>query len=311
MTRIGDHRRFAVSRLKPQRVGVSFCLALSMSMTAFSFYGAEASVFEKARGRVLDLFEPALVILGGPIRLVGEGLGNAQDYFRLHQENRRLREENADLRAWQQEALNLKRQLSYYEALYETRAPAPATFLTATVIGETNGPYDRSLILSAGMKDGVLPGRAVVDAGGLLGHVVSAGGEAARVLMLTDFESRVPVVIEELQVDALLRGRADGKPVLDVVADGNAASFVPGQRVVTSGAGGMLPRGVPIGEIAAVNDQAVSVTLYANTRTPSVVRVVDYRFPQGVDSPEGQAAPLVPRRAGEAEDGGGEPNLDG
>lgn len=271
-------------RRAPRRFGILFFLAFSLCMVVFSLYGAQASVFEKARETVIDIFEPVLQVVSVPSRWVGERFGNVEDYFRVVSENKRLREENAELRVWMQDALSLRRRLSYYEALLDTQLPEAAQFIDASVIGETAGPYDHSLILSAGRDDGVVPGQAVVDDGGLLGHVVSAGGSAARILLITDFESRVPVFIEDLKVEALLAGRSNGAPVLEVFSDRRASEIPEGTRVVTSGADGRLPRGLPVGKVIEVRDGAVFVAPFANIRTPDLVRVVEYVFPTDVDS---------------------------
>ncbi|MEM9988572.1 MAG: rod shape-determining protein MreC, partial [Pseudomonadota bacterium] len=182
------------------------------------------------------------------------------------------------------EALSLRRQLSYNETSLETQLPEAATFVDAKVIGENGGPYDHALILSAGRKDGVEVGSAVVDNGGLLGHVVTAGNSAARVLLVTDYNSTVPVIIEDLQFQALLSGRSSGAPILEFFAEELEAPLVQGQRIVTSGAGGVLPRGIPVGEVNSARNGVVTISLYANHRSPDLVRVIDYSFPQDVDS---------------------------
>lgn len=299
MSGLIDFRRSGAMRREPRRAGVVFFFSVSVSMVVFSLYGAQASVFEKAREAVIDVFEPVLDLLSGPIGWINGRLGNVEDYFRVHEENRRLREENAELRVWMEESLSLRRQISYYETLLETRQPAPATFVDARVIGETNGPFDRALILSAGKKDGVKAGSAVVDQAGLLGHVVTAGDGAARVLLLTDFESRVPVFIEDAGVAALLVGRSAGPPVLEFFEVAPTTVIRPGARVVTSGAGGVLPRGIAVGEVLARPNaggraDAISVRLFSNFRTPNLVRIVNYSFPADAGTPEAPTAPALP-----------------
>lgn len=282
---LGEIKRGGTRRREPRRFGILFFLATSLFMVLFSFYGAQASVFEKARETVLDVFEPVLSVVGAPVRWVNDQVGQVEDYFRLHTENKRLREENDELRAWMQQARSLRRQLSYYEQLLNTQLPDPATYVDARVIGENGGPYDHALILSAGRKDGVKTGSAVVDDGGLLGHVVTAGQGAARVLLVTDYNSRLPVFVEDLEIQALLVGQSETAPVLEIFAEKIDRSLAPGTRIVTSGAGGVLPRGLPVGEVQEVRDGKVYVGLYANHRSPDLVRVIDYQFPEDVESP--------------------------
>ncbi|ADM08284.1 rod shape-determining protein MreC [Parvularcula bermudensis HTCC2503] len=293
-------REGAGVRGRPKRYGIVFLLALSATMTLSSFFGAQASVFERARETVLDIAEPVVSIFGAPSRWLSSRIGNIEDYFRIYAENKRLREENAELRVWMEESRTLRRQLAYYESLLDTKLPTPATFVDASVIGESQGPFDRSLILSAGRNDGVKLGLAVVDDGGMVGHVVSAGRSAARVLLLTDQQSRLPVFIEEVEVQAILAGRSAGDPVLDVFADADIERVPPGSRVVTSGADGMLPRGLPVGVVTAGRDGKgrPRVELFGNFTTPDLVRVVDYAFPSDVELEE-----ILSGRPPEADDG--------
>lgn len=287
MTVLGDTKQGGMIRREPRRFGIVFFLSLSLCMVIFSFYGAQASVFQKARETVLDFFEPVLTVVGAPVRWVNMQVGDVEDYFRVHAENKRLQEENAELRVWMQEALTLRRQLSYYETVLATQLPEPAKYIDAKVIGENGGPFEEALILSAGGNDGVKTGSAVVDDGGLLGHVITTGDGASRVLLLTDYNSRVPVFIEDLEIEALLAGQAKGTPILEFFAERTDSPIRPGQRLVTSGAGGNLPRGIPVGEIESVNGEDVRVRLFANHRTPDLVRVVDFTFPQNVpEEPE-------------------------
>ncbi len=301
MTVLGEIKRGGMKRHEqPRRFGVVFFLACSFFMVLFSLYGAQASVFEKARETVLDIFEPVLAIVGAPVRWVNEQVGDVQDYFRVHAQNKYLLEENAELLAWRDEAITLRRQLSYYEQVLETKLPEAATYVDAKVIGENGGPYDHALILSAGAGDGVQAGSAVVDNGGLLGHVVTAGRGASRILLITDYNSRVPVFIEDLELQALLAGQSGGSPVLEFFAEKLEQPPTPGARLVTSGAGGLLPRGIPVGEVASVDSGRVTVKPYANHRSPDLVRVVNFEFPQDLSAPPGPELGASIGEAGES-----------
>ena len=299
METLGQAKREGLGRRETPRYGLVFLLALSFFMVLFSLYGAQASVFEKARSSVLDTFEPVLTVVGAPVRMIQRRVGDVQDYFRLKDENDRLRQENDELRAWQAEAITLRRQLSYYETVLDTQLPPPARYVDAQVIGENGGPYQDALILSAGEEDGVRNGAAVVDGGGLLGHVVTAGRGASRVLLVTDFDSRTPVFVEGVEAEALLVGRAGANPALQFFARPPEEAIPVGTRIVTSGAGGLLPRGIPVGEIRAGRNDALEVDLYADTDAADLVRVVDYAFPVLTD-PEEDASEETARAEGGA-----------
>lgn len=291
---IGDQRRRAAGQKDRGRYSIIFFFTLSVTMVIFSLYGAQASVFQKARATVLDFFEPVLSLFAGPAHWVNGRVTDAQEFLRLHQELDRLRDENEVLRQYQDETRSLRQQLSYYTAVSDAKLPPAPRYIDAQVIGQSAGPFNQSLVLSAGTKDGVSLGNAVVDGNGLLGHVTLTGKGAARVLPLTDANSRIPVVLLGVDgtsetIEALLTGRADGDPVLDVFSQKLDGPLTVGQRVVTSGAGGMLPRGIPIGELSGASRSQATVSLDANIRTPNMVRVVDFAFPMEIE-PESDAS---------------------
>ncbi|NRA31644.1 MAG: rod shape-determining protein MreC [Parvularculaceae bacterium] len=254
-------------------------LGLSLFLTIASIYGAQASVFEKARETLLDRFAPILNLFAAPVRIVGDQIGNVGDYFAVLEENERLREENEELRIFMQQAASNAQRLIEYEAMLNPKTVDARRYIPAEVIGSTSGPFRRALVLSAGDKDGIRQGSAVVDGDGLIGHVVTVGYHASRVLLLTDANSHIPVYIEGADTEGLLSGNADNAAVIGEFSGRPQEPMEVGMRVVTSGTGGTLPRGIPVGTISNLTKTGVQVSLFASEHGTHLVRVVDYRFP--------------------------------
>jgi rod shape-determining protein MreC len=286
-------------RAAPPPANLLFMLALSFCFTVFSIYGAQASVFEKARETLLDRFAPVLSLFSGPVRFTQNRIGDIGDYFAVIEENERLREENEQLRIWMHQALALEQRIAEYEALLSPKMVEPTNYIGAQVIAENGGPFSRALVLSAGREAGVERGFAVIDGAGLIGHVVTVGRNASRVLLLTDANSHVPVYIDAVDAEALLSGTAESRAEIRQFAGRPRAPLEIGMRVVTSGTGGTLPRGLPVGEIVRVTESGAEVDLYASEQGAHFVRVVDYTFPQPSDEEEpdteeaGEAATTV------------------
>ena len=273
---LGQHRREGLGRRENRRYGLFFLMALSFSMVLFSLFGARASVFEKARETLLDAANPVLSVLNAPIRWVDRRFGDISDYFNVMQQNQQLREENAELRGWMHEAISLQRQVNYFEGVLGVSMPEPADYVDASVIGEVNGPFQRAMILNAGTQQGVEPGFAVVEGEGLVGHVITSGKKTSRILLLSDPASRTPVLVEGAEQEAILAGQSRGQPALSFFAERQPEGLEVGQRVVTSGAGGILPRGIPVGEVAQIRGGSVRIKLYANYAGTDFVRIVKY-----------------------------------
>ncbi len=278
MQELGSQSREGLGRKSNRRLSIIFLLAVSFMMFSFSLYGAQASVFEKARETLLDAAEPVLSLFNAPIRWVDNRFGDITDYFNYLEQNKRLREENAELRVWMNEAVTLRQQVAHYEQLLEMRMETPAEPIDARVVGEAGGPYRRALIINAGRNQNVEQGDAVIDTAGMVGHVVTSGRSASRVLMLTDFSSRIPVFVEEAGIEAILAGRFPDEPVLLFLETRDADEIGAGMRIVTSGTGGKLPRGIPVGSIGNMGDEEITVRLFAKYSRTNAVRVLDYEF---------------------------------
>lgn len=295
---LGQDRREGLGRKAGSRVGLVMLIIVSGLLLLSSLYSAEASVFRKARETVVDAAAPALGLFSGPIAYVQGLIGNVGDYFRVLEQNKALREENAELRQWMNEALALRKTIAAYEKLKGYQAPPDAIPIDAFVIGDSNDAFSHSMLVNAGSKAGVKRDQAVVDERGLIGRIVDVGAGASRILLLTDVQSRVPVYIEDAGVEGILMGRNKARPEISFVESSNPVSFEPGQRVLTSGAGGVIPRGLPVGVVAADRDGEALIDLYTNYALTRMVRVINYQFvPPGAE--EKAADEAAPVKAGE------------
>lgn len=283
---LGQDRREGLGRKSDSRISLLLLILVSLVLLLSSLYSAEASVFRKARETVLSAATPILEIFAGPISLVQDAFGQVGDYFAVLEQNKALREENAQLRQWMIEARELRATISNYEALDAYKAPPAATPINGFVVGETNDAFAHSMVVNAGTKDGVKHGQAVVDDLGLVGRIVDVSGSASRTLLLTDIQSRVPVYVDGVFVEGILSGRSTGKPTISLTVEGDFSELAIGQQIFTSGVGGTLPRGLPVGTIAAMRSNEAVIDLHVNYARTRMVRVINYEFPYIEPEPE-------------------------
>jgi rod shape-determining protein MreC len=215
-----------------------------------------------------------------------------------------LEAENRDLRAWRELAERLAERNARYEALL--RMPADSfgegadieRSIAAQLVLDSGGPFTRTLVANAGELHGVKVGYIAVNENGLIGRVVSVGQRSSRVLMLDDYASRIPVMGEASRVRAVLAGQAARPPELitqpfqmqsprlDFIV--GADSLREGERVITSGDGGLYPRGIPVGVARRASDGQWRVALAAAQQPIDFVRLLPY---VGVERPEDSATP--------------------
>ena len=211
-----------------------------------------------------DNMSPVLSVLSMPIRGFENIIEAIHDRSRAHQENKRLKQELAQLRDVEARANALAIKLSRFESILNIDAASgiPERKIAARAVSEKNGPFVRSILINAGADKGIEDGHAVMTGDGFLGHVIRTGQRSARVLRAEDLNSRIAVMSQRSQARAIMTGRNSSFPVLSFIREG--ADWKEGDQVITSGDDGVLPTGLPIGEVRYDNSGAAYVELYVN-----------------------------------------------
>jgi rod shape-determining protein MreC len=243
---------------------------------------ADAVLLERVRIHVTDAVAPIMDLVSRPVAAVSEIVEQAQMLVELRAENLRLREERVRLVQWQTAALRMQAENADLKRILNFKPGPGAHFVSARVIADTGGAYAQSLILNAGARDGVRKGPAVVTGDGLVGRIAGVGQRSARVLLITDLNSRIPVLLETSATRAILTGDNSDQPRLIHLPPG--AVVTPGERVVTSGHGGVLPPRFPVGVVASVSDGGIRVQPFVRRDRLEYVRVVDFGLDGVLDS---------------------------
>lgn len=266
---------------------LSFALLILLAVLLLLAGRAQGSWTDAARSFLQDLVSPFFKTVAGPSNAASrwtEGLGAA---FDVYGENQRLREENRQLLAFKNEAIELRQKVVRYEALLNTGPQPGSAFVTGRVIADSGGAFQNSLIVGAGRAMGVAKGQAVTTEQGLVGHVVNAGNQSSRILLLTDVSSRIPVRLERANVKAIMAGDGSAAPYLDFLPRGTV--LVAGDRVVTASDGGVFPPGLPVGTVSEGGGVA-RVTPFTDERRADFVRIIRYEAP--LDADTGTPEPL-------------------
>lgn len=269
----GVGQRFAFASL--------FVLAFALMMLG----KAENVLVERTRAAISDIAAPILDGLSRPVATITDLVTQTGEMMNLRDENVRLREENARLRAWHGVATHLVAENEALRGLLHYAPPARGGFISARVVGDGGGPFVRSALISSGARDGISKGLAVLNEEGLVGRVTEVGLRSARLLLLTDFNSRIPVVLESSRDRAILAGDNSPQPQLALLP-ANARPKI-GERVVTSGHGGLLPAGLPVGVVLGARDGQMRVQPFVNWDRLEYVRIVDFG---PIPAPEASAA---------------------
>jgi rod shape-determining protein MreC len=197
----------------------------------------------------MPLLQAALVPFE-PVRQAGRAAG---EVFTLNSELERLRNENQRLKGWEWRATELERKLADLSATAGAARDPQIPFITARVVASSSGAFVRSAMINTGRQEGLKAGHPVLGGDGVVGRIVDTGANAARVLLLTDAQSRIPVLVGADYARAVLVGDNGPQPKLVFAEPALKASI--GDDVSTSGVGGLFPRGLRIGKVVAVEPE--------------------------------------------------------
>lgn len=285
MIRLSIPVRQALARLTlPLLMAAAFALML--------FGKADALLAERARMALADALVPIYAWIAEPLAAVRSVAGDAQGLLALRSDNARLRAENERLRRWQAVALTLEAENATLKAnLSWIPDPAPS-YVTARVVADAGGVYARAVLLSVGPNHDMAKGQIALDERGLVGRVTELGLRSARVLLLTDMNSRIPVVLESSRGRAILVGTNGPRPRLIHWPEG--VMPVEGERVVTSAEAQAFPAGLPVGVVHYSAGNVPEVDAAARLDRLDVVRIFNYGL-RGLPPPEPAARPAERR----------------
>lgn len=247
-----------------------------------SSMGAARGGFEAAAGPVGGVF-------AAPVRWAGAARDYVGGYFFAIGENRRLKAELVELRGWRDEAIAQKNINGRYEALLGLRTEPAVAMATGRAISDARGPFNRAKLLDVGSAKGVRIGNPVISEHGLVGRISGVTSGVSRMVLLTDVASRTPVMIERTDARAMLTGDGGDSPRLEFIR--GVGSIQAGDRVLSSGDGGGLPRGLPVGVAAKGIDGAWRVKLFSDHGAVDYVRVLLFQSFGQLVSPDALNAP--------------------
>ncbi len=281
MLRLSVPLRLALARLTlPLLVAAAFATMLLGK--------ADTVLVERARMAMADLLAPVHAVMSEPIGAVRGGIAEIQGLVALRSENARLREENERLRRWQAAALALEQENTTLRRMTGFVAEPVPAYRTARVVADAGGVYARAVLLRTGPEIQPLRGQVAMDERGLVGRVTEVGSRSARILLVTDLNSRIPVVLEGSGARAVMAGTNGPRPRLQHWPEGTRPA--EGQRVVTLGDAGTVPGGLPVGVVRWTESGAAEVELYARLDRLELVRLFELGL-SGILPPEAVARP--------------------
>ena len=291
-TRARPSGRLWLVRLWLQRF--AFLLLLAASFALLALGRVESPWAGKLRAGLLDAIAPVAHALSLPGRAVADWFGSVKDTAQLQRQNAELKAEIESLKLRLTALDELARENGEFRKLLGVQIHDEGKHIAARVIADPGGPYVRSVLIRAGHRDGVRKGRAVITAQGLVGRVTEVGEFTSRVMLITDLNARTAVIIGGSGERAIMSGaNADLPRLLHL---GRTGAVAKGDKVVTSGHDGILPPGLPVGEVVDVGAAGIRIRPAVDMQSLGFVRVIDHDMPGLLPPPGEKTAERTTRR---------------
>jgi rod shape-determining protein MreC len=218
-------------------------------------------------GAVLDIAAPIQKVIAAPFEFVRDAWRNYASLIDVEKNNQGLRSKLAQL---EEENLQLREALvasGRLERIAEARGNFETPMISSAVVGVDPSPWFRTVLVDRGYEAGVRSGMPVISEQGLVGLVTEASSGAAKTMLLLDQQSAIDGLIQRSRSRGIVRGRGQNELDFEFVVRGRDVRI--GDVVISSGMGGVFPKGVRIGEITSVPDPGSNLLQVAKL-TPAV-----------------------------------------
>lgn len=212
----------------------------------------------------LTFLKPILITAHTASHAIHESGDRLSRFWNLYGEHQKLTERVQELESRVGEMDELKKENQRLGGLLDFKKETSHQTIPARVIGRDLAPWRKTLLIDKGSHHGIKKRMAVVNARGLVGRVVETGPLTARAILLLDPESRVSVLFQEDRDLGVAEG--DGSSFLRVTHIDREASVKVGERVVSSGLGGIYPKGIGVGTVEMVGNEKEGLELFATVR---------------------------------------------
>ncbi len=285
-----DQSEDFVSPVRRLLVGVLVLFMLGV----FLIWRIDNPRVERFRMMVIDTVVPSFDWAMAPVTGLANLLADFQSYQRLAQQNADLRRELQDMKSWREAAIQLDQENARLRDLINVQIDPQLTRITGVVMADSGSPFRQSVLLNVGARDGILDGWPAMDGIGLVGRISGVGESTSRVILVTDTSSNIAVTIQPSGQRAILSGDNTINPVLQFIEDPDQVK--PGDRVVTSGDGGVFPADLLVGQLARGTDGRLRTRLSADLERLEFLRVLRSQPNERIEEAGTLIAPLVPPR---------------
>ena len=241
-----------------------------LSIVLISIETIEAKPFNYFRSFIKDTIYRGSLAVSAPFKVFDNFADYIDKHLNLYSNYDELKKENNKLKNNISESDFLEFENAQLRKLIEEQASSFSDLLSARVMIDKQSPYLNSFIINIGSNKNIKNGMAVLDGKNFVGRIVDVNFFSSRVLLVSDLNSKIPVIIEPSGHHAILSGHGTNKPILEYLPENY--TIQNGDKVYTSGKEGIFSPGIPIGEIIIEKD-VVKTSLFSDLSQITFVNI--------------------------------------
>jgi len=254
----GTQRKFSLTAL------------VLISITLIFIETIETKPLNFARSFIKDVIYRSSVVISSPSKGFKNFSTFVKNHFSVYNNYYIVKKENEELKNNITETAFLELENTQLRKLIEEQVASKNNFISSRIILDKKGPYLNSFIINVGGNKKIKNGMSVLDGKNFIGRIVDINFFSSRVLLITDLNSKIPVIIEPSAHHAILSGRGKNKPILEYLPEKHRIQN--GDKVYTSGKDGIFSPGIPIGEVI-IEENIINVILFSDLDQVTFVNI--------------------------------------
>ena len=222
------------------------------------------------RSLIKDTIYRGSLVVSVPSRSFSNITNFVSNHINIYSEYSQLKKENDELKNNISKSDFLELENTQLRKLIEEQVSSRSNLVSARVMLDKQSPYLNSFIINVGSNKDIKNGMTALDGKNFIGRIVDVNFFSSRVLLVSDLNSKIPVITEPSAYHAILSGHGKNEPTLEYLPENNNVQH--GDKVYTSGKGGIFSPGIPIGEVK-IEDDIIKVLLFSDLSQISFINI--------------------------------------
>ncbi len=252
-------------------------LCLIIVSLIFYFGRFDNSIFlSEIRAKSINTIYSITSIVSSPISLIKNGYISIYEIQNVYKENQKFKDMQLLDSASFQEMVSMKLKIAQYEKLLNISHDIEFDFKTSRIVGDFSNSFNGNLIINAGKKENVEVDMPVSGSNGIIGRISHVSENLSRVLLLSNINSRIPVIISDDGYNGILIGQGRENPTIQFID--NIEKISIGDLVATSGKGGIFPPFQMIGQVISKKTNEIEISIFEDIASLSHVKILNYKL---------------------------------